>query len=738
MILAVLLFASPIDAWAPVKAPLDTPWTADVHPDQTPEYPRPQMKRSDSSWQHLNGLWEIDYLVEDLSNPPFGKTLPDQILVPYPLESSLSGIRKQAPNNSMFYRREFTSFLDNCTERKLLHIEASDYNTTVWVNGQLVGNHVGGYDPFSFDVTSYLTENGDTEIVVGVFDATESNRMDQSYGKQCRACFDKPSGMNYSPSSGIWATVWAECVPTNYIQDIYLQPDIDAKSLTVTVDANGPEFARSGMRMGEDAHAVVVSMLDAEGRHVASARSTAPVLTVLLQVPDAALQLWTPDSPYLYGLEITLESGAGVAIDAVSSYVGMRKVGIGKAKLSGTADAVPMVLVNNDVLFQLGTLDQGWFPDGLYAAPTDKALEFDLRMTKAMGFNNVRKHMKVETRRWFHKCDTMGLLVWQDMPAPWYEDQHTWHQQIAAHWKAHRNSPAVVMWELINEGWGPNDLEGTSAAVAVLQSLERDARIIDDASGGRGWGCNYTIVPQRMQCPSTVCNMFWTGGCTKVSNVTDHHHYPNPELPLAYSVGSTGAAQPRLLGEYGGFGLRVDNNTWAAREVCNFAIGTTSYTPLLHAVGEGNGSSLQPVASQYLMHLRGQSAAVRLDPRWRGDAYHREATDSAVAKAREWRHTMPTNGSGAIGAYSFKMLNDTGFTEQLESFQRAIGGDGGLFAKGGLGSAIWTQISDIECELNGFFTYDRRVYKPNLERVAAVNRELLANTTAHVEYVLVH
>jgi beta-galactosidase/beta-glucuronidase len=326
------------------------------------------MVRPESTWQHLNGIWEIDYTVVDLSNPPFGESLGKEILVPYPLESSLSGIRELAPNNSMFYRREFDSLTANCTGRTLLHFEASDYNTTVWVNSQLVGNHVGGYDPFSFDITSALAKSGSgQEIIVGVHDATEADRMDQSYGKQCRSCFDKPSGMNYSPSSGIWATVWAECVPNNFIEDVYLQPDIDAKILKVTVDTKGPAFdatsgASSGSTSGSgssaDQYSVAVSMFDADGKQVTSAHSAPGTLTAELQVPDAEVHLWSPDNPYLYNVHITLERAAATGgaastssstVDAVDSYVGMRKVSIGKAKLRGTVDPVPMVLLNNEV-----------------------------------------------------------------------------------------------------------------------------------------------------------------------------------------------------------------------------------------------------------------------------------------------------------------------------------------------------------------------------------------------------
>jgi hypothetical protein len=233
--------------------------------------------------------------------------------------------------------------------------------------------------------------------------------------------------------------------------------------------------------------------------------------------------------------------------------------------------------------------------------------------------------------------------------------------------------------------------------------------------------------------------MFWTGGCDKTSNVTDHHHYPDPELPLPYPAGSAAAAQPRLLGEYGGFGLRVNNHTWAARDVCNFAIGGTFAGP--NASGDRASTVQQQVPSLYSRYVHARSTAVRSDPRWRGDQYHVEARDSEVEKAVAYSHSSLHSGGisgseGSGGRFAPKMLNDTGFTEQLEAFQQTLGGPNGLFAKGGLGSAIWTQITDIECELNGFFTYDRRVYKPDLDRVAAANRALLANTTAYVEYVL--
>lgn len=551
--------------WAPVPVPLSTPWARDVRPDQLPAYPRPQLVRvpEHTSWQSLNGLWELDYeaLPSDIEDnrPPQGKKLPHQILVPYPLESSLSGVRALAPNFTMFYRREFPSsglgaILPACEGKKLLHVEKSDWNTTVWVNGVLVCNHVGGYDPFSCTLPTPATE-----IIIGVYDATEANPQHwQPVGKQQRTAFSNPSGMMYTGSSGIWDTVWAECVPASYIADVWARPDIDAHRIEFDVDVK-PSPA-----------IVNIIVTDSQGVHVASGSGLSSSSIVITLKPDV-MHLWSPSSPYLYNATVSLTESqtgshaSGNSLDTVVTYFGMRKISIG-APAGKRSYAV--VQLNNMPFYQIGTLDQGWFPDGLYAAATDAALVSDLKAMKAMGFNAVRKHMKVDTRRWFYHADRLGFLVWQDIPAQQRTQKEIIYPEIQHIWTANRNSPALVQWEGFNEGWGELSPSMVNDTMQMFRGLEKH-RLLDDASGGRGFGCADGWVdpdscPNHGQGPSRCMSVFWTGGCGNASDVVDHHHYPEPVVP--YDLGDIAASQgkPFLLGEYGGYSLDVKGHMWTS------------------------------------------------------------------------------------------------------------------------------------------------------------------------------
>ena len=451
-------------------------------------------------------------------------------------------------NHFSFYRRVVPAagFLPACgaTDRKLLHFEASDWNTTVWINGELAGGNVGGYNPFSFDVSAAAAGGvaGDVEIVVGVFDQTELNGMHQSAGKQAWKSFDNPGGMMFTGVSGLWAPVWAECVPQSYIEDVELVADIRSGTLAVTVEVpNAP------------AGATVDVTATAFGATVASASGVQPNAPTTLTLA-APVRLWSADSPFLYNLTVTLSAGsagsaeagagAGAVVDTVGSYFGMRTLSTGTvhvapatAEPNANAGAAPAptpfkaVLYNGKFEYQVGVLDQGWFPDGLYSSPTEEAMLYDLQWIKRLGFNTVRKHMKVEPRRWYYHCDRIGLHVWQDVPAlyngggggtPETDYNGFLHKEIANNYKARRNSPAVAQWQLMNEGWGQGDQPNTQLAMDALQGAGERTRPISDASGGRGLNCNYTIVPQTMTCPSPTCTSFWTGGC--LGNITGHHH----------------------------------------------------------------------------------------------------------------------------------------------------------------------------------------------------------------------
>ena len=423
--LLLLLLVLATHAWAPVVTPsnpIGTPWTKDVTPTQSALYPRPQLVRPPWSWQSLNGLWQIDYEVGHLryyitlsftaytrqyglyvrlsrsshtltnihtlhSNqagendaPPVGKTLPHEILVPYPLESSLSGIRTVAPNNTMFYRRVFMngSLLPACTGRRVLHVERSDWNTTVFANGKEICNHVGGYDPFTCSLPARAAFF-DLELIVRVYDATEQNPNHwQLYGKQQRAAFtDGPSGFMYTSTSGIWDTIWAECLPAKAaIRDLHVKPDVDGNAVFIDADIDSGTGTGSGSDdSGASTSILQVTIQDATGATVATATSAAGATSIKVPMPPKP-HLWSPPSPYLYNATVQLlpakQGGANgnvdAALDVVVAYFGMRKIHVSAPTTAGAthgdAAKYARIQLNNKPFYQIGTLDQGWFPDG--------------------------------------------------------------------------------------------------------------------------------------------------------------------------------------------------------------------------------------------------------------------------------------------------------------------------------------------------------------------------------------
>ncbi|HEY1378517.1 MAG TPA: beta-galactosidase, partial [Gemmataceae bacterium] len=387
----LLLWTAPAFAadWAPKAAPLMTRWAKDVDPAKPhPEYPRPTMVRPD--WQNLNGLW--DYAIR-----PKAEGKPDKfdgkILVPFPVESALSGVMKQVgPDNRLWYRRTFT-VPAKWSGKTLLHFGACDWDTTVWVNGKELGKHQGGYDPFSFDITDAL-KSGEQEMIVGVWDPSDAGP--QPRGKQVR----RPGGIWYTPTTGIWQTVWLEPVPTTSIESLKIVPDLDAKKVIVSAVIRGgkPGLTLNGVAMkpGHAEAAGTAHRGPADG----------PIELTFSQVEP-----WSPESPTLYDLRVVLLDGEK-PLDEVRSYVAIRKSSLGKDE-----HGVTRLMLNDKPVFQFGPLDQGFWPDGLYTAPTDEALKYDIEITKKLGFNMTRKHVKVEPARWYYWCDKLGLLVWQDMPS---------------------------------------------------------------------------------------------------------------------------------------------------------------------------------------------------------------------------------------------------------------------------------------------------------------------------------
>ena len=486
--------------WQPVPGTLLTRWAAKVDPAKPlPEHPRPQLVRE--AWQNLNGLWQFEIAAKDAAQPV---QFSQQILVPYPVESALSGIKQRvSQKDRLWYRRGFSVSDAWRKGRVLLHFTASDWSTEVFVNGKPVGKHDGGYDPFEFDVTGYLTSSGDQSLVVSVWDPTAEGG--QPHGKQTLI----KHGIFYTSSSGVWGTVWLEAVPMSYVKGIKMVPDIDAGVLKLTVDAD----------------AGTVRALARDGQTKVAEASGKAGGEMVLRVPNA--KLWTPDTPFLYDLDITLTDGA--AQDTVKSYFGMRKISIGPDE-----KGVTRMLLNNKFVFQTGPLDQGWWPDGLYTAPTDEALKYDIEMIKAHGFNMVRKHIKVEPERWNYWCDKLGVMVWQDMPScgrgipgdsPSPADKTQFELELQRMIETHINHPSIVMWIIFNEGWGQHDTE----RLAGLAKTWDPHRLINEASGG----------------------MFKGAG-----DVIDDHLYPFPPGPKPT------ATRASVAGECGGLGFNVKGHTW--------------------------------------------------------------------------------------------------------------------------------------------------------------------------------
>ena len=491
--------------WKPAEGPLRTRWAKDVSPTNAlPEYPRPQMVRKE--WKSLNGLWQFEAAKEG-EEPPVGKDLSEQILVPYPVESALSGIMRHEAR--MWYRRTFDVPEEWKRRHLLLHLDAVDWEATVYLNGKELATHRGGYDAFGFDVTGFLNKDGPQELIVGVWDPT--NQGSQPRGKQVL----KPGGILYTPTSGIWQTVWIEPVNPKFIEGLHIVPDVDAG--TVSITANVPMVKAS-----DQITADVSFSQNEDGKSSAfTASSSGPAnKPLIVQIKNAAL--WSPDHPNLYSLHVKLTSGAKVS-DEVDGYFAMRKVSVGK-----DPGGLNRILLNNQFVFQVGPLDQGFWPDGIYTAPTDEALRFDIETEKKLGFNMVRKHVKVEPERWYYWADKLGLLVWQDMPSANNKTddakkqfEHELDRMVQGRW----NHPAIIMWVVFNEGWGQFDTDRLTDHVKQMDP----SRLVNDASG-------------------------WTD--KNVGDVHDMHKYPDPGMPKPEEH------RAAVLGEFGGLGLAIPGHMW--------------------------------------------------------------------------------------------------------------------------------------------------------------------------------
>ena len=559
--------------WSPAESPLLTRWARDVDPNNPlPEYPRPQMERD--KWKNLNGLWQYA-LGKNQEKPPFGTELDQQILVPFALESALSGVKKRA--DSLWYRHTFEVPEEWSEQRVLIHFGAVDWKSTVYVNGEEVGVHKGGFDSFSYDITDNLRD-GDNELVVKVFDPTDDG--DQPRGKQVK----KPQGIWYTPVTGIWQTVWLEPVPENYISRLKLTPDVDSEALHITVDTEGKGVSR----VRAVGYAGKEKVAEAEARAGES-----------FALPVANPTLWNPDNPHLYDLKVQLLNG-GEVVDEVDSYFGMRKVEIKKGE-----DGRAKIHLNGEFVFQLGPLDQGYWPDGLYTAPTDEALRYDLEMTKRLGFNMNRKHVKIEPDRWYYWANKLGVLVWQDMvtgtnatPESKEQFQHELEEMVTQFY----NYPSIVNWVIFNEGWGQFDTRRITNTIEQMDT----SRVITDASG---WQHH------------------------KEGDIIDIHRYPGP---AALKPADDRAA---VVGEFGGVGYVINGHTWG-----------------------GEGWGYQDIIRKPETYIDRYEELVH-QLRWMGDKF-------------------------------------------------------------GMSGGVYTQLTDLETELNGMLTYDRDLPKAAALQFASVNKGL--------------
>ncbi|MFD7708723.1 PA14 domain-containing protein [Streptomyces sp. NPDC059786] len=560
---------------------LKTKWADEVDADNAlPEYPRPQLTRD--SWRNLNGSWQFA-AAEAGEQPPVGKKLAEKILVPYPVESQLSGIERH--EDRMWYRRTFTvpaGWKIGSGQRLQLNFGAVDWQSEVYVNGKKVAEHKGGYDKFSADITDALKPGRTQEIIVGVYDPTDAaNGENPPLGKQRL----DPSGIWYTPSSGIWQTVWMEPVASDHVDSLKITPDVDKSQVVVE-----PQGVRDGVKVTATAYA--------KGRKVAtvSGRTGQPLT---LKIKNA--RLWSPDDPFLYDLKVT------VGKDRVGSYFGLRSISV--EQVNGT----PRTLLNGKPIFMMATLDQGFWPDGLHTAPTDEALAYDLKLHKQLGYNSVRKHIKVEPDRWFYWADKLGLMVWQDMPAmtagvnPSAAARAEYEREMKIIIDEHISSPSVVMWVTFNEGWGQYDV----GRIATQAKSWDPTRLVNNQSG---------------------LNL---GADGNAGDIMDEHGYPSPALPP-----SPDGKRALVAGEYGGLGLAVPGHAWSV-----------------------------------------QQSYVDVDP----STY----TDDYLTKLDEVH---------------------------------------ALACKGGNG-AVYTQISDVEGELNGLVTYDRKVVKPDVERLNAAHTALIRDAS---------
>lgn len=582
--------------WKPAGDKIMTEWGENIDPNNVlPEYPRPQLVRGE--WINLNGLW--DYAIKP-ANEEMPEIFDGKILVPFAVESALSGVGKSVgEDDALWYSREFKLPKEWKNSRIRLNFGAVDWKAEVYVDDKFVGEHKGGYAPFAFDITDSLSKKKTHKLVVKVTDGTDS--AFQPRGKQVA----NPNGIWYTAVTGIWQTVWMEPVNEVVVESYSAKADIEKSILNVRAIARGA-------KVGDDC---LIELIE-NGEVISSANGA----DVILNVENP--KLWSPDSPHLYDLRITIYRN-GEILDQVMGYAAMREISVVVDK-----KGYKRMALNGEPLFQYGTLDQGWWPDGLYTAPTDEALKFDIEKTKEFGFNMIRKHVKVEPARWYWHCDRIGMLVWQDMPnihdnslGKWgrrhYDEgidtpvPNEWKDNYCREWKeiiqTNEVFPSIVMWVPFNEAWGQFN---TEEIVQYTKFLD-DTRLVNYASGGNFVRCS--------------------------GDVLDLHNYPNPAMYLFDKD------YVNVMGEYGGIGFPVEGHLW------------------------------------------------QTDKNW--------------------------------GYIQYKSADEVADTYE-EYANELIG-----FVKKGFSGAIYTQTTDVEGEVNGLMTYDRKVIKLDVDRIKAINSKVIASMT---------
>ena len=576
--------------WKPAGDKIKTTWAEQIDPNNVlPEYPRPIMERKE--WKNLNGLWEYAIRPTGTQQPA---DMDGQILVPFAVESSLSGVMKTlGKENELWYSREFTVPSSWKGKNILLHFGAVDWQADVWVNGVKMGQHRGGYTPFSFDITPVLAK-GKNQITVKVWDPSDEGY--QPRGKQVK----HPDGIWYTPVSGIWQTVGMDPVSANHITRLKTTPDIDKKILIVEAHtATGNPSA-------------VVSVVVSEGGKVVATGKAMQGQPVQLAIENA--RLWSPENPFLYDMKVTLTDN-GKVIDEVNSYAAMRKYSIRQG-----ADGITRLQLNNRNVFHFGPLDQGWWPDGLYTAPTDEALVYDIKKVKDFGYNMIRKHVKVEPARWYTHCDKLGVIVWQDMPngdrgPEWQSRQYFKGVEMVHSAESEANyrrewkeiidllysNPCVGVWVPFNECWG----QFKTPDIAAWTKAYDPSRLVNPASGGNHYTCG---------------------------DILDLHNYPGPDLYLYDPMRAT------VLGEYGGIGLVMKDHLWMPDRNWGY-------------VKFNNPEEVTTEYIKYAEHL------LQLIPR-------------------------------------------------------------------GFSAGVYTQITDVEGEVNGLMTYDRKEIKVNEKKIREMNQKI--------------